>query len=73
MQQTLNLIFLKGVNMAKKKAVKKKTAKKKVAKKKVAKKKVAKKKAKCAAKTKTGKKCKNFASGKSKFCASHKK
>ena len=31
------------------------------------------KKAKCAAKTKAGKKCKNYAVGKSKFCASHKK
>ena len=31
------------------------------------------KKVKCAAKTKEGKKCKNTASGKSKFCASHKK
>ena len=31
------------------------------------------KKAKCAAKTKAGKKCKNYAAGKSKFCASHKK
>jgi hypothetical protein len=31
------------------------------------------KKAKCAAKTKEGKACKNSASGKSKFCASHKK
>jgi hypothetical protein len=31
------------------------------------------KKAKCASKTKEGKKCKNFASGKSKFCSSHKK
>ncbi len=29
--------------------------------------------AKCAAKTKEGKKCKNVASGKSKFCATHKK
>ncbi len=29
--------------------------------------------AKCAAKTKAGKKCKNTATGKSKFCASHKK
>jgi len=29
--------------------------------------------AKCAAKTKEGKKCKNAASGKSKFCATHKK
>jgi len=28
---------------------------------------------KCAAKTKEGKKCKNTASGKSKFCATHKK
>jgi hypothetical protein len=27
----------------------------------------------CAAKTKQGKRCKNTASGKSKFCASHKK
>jgi hypothetical protein len=31
------------------------------------------KKAKCAAKTKEGKACKNSASGKSKFCATHKK
>jgi hypothetical protein len=31
------------------------------------------KKAKCAAKTSKGKKCKNVASGKSKFCATHKK
>jgi len=31
------------------------------------------KKAKCAAKTAAGKKCKNSAAGKSKFCASHKK
>jgi hypothetical protein len=31
------------------------------------------KKAKCAAKTVAGKKCKNNAVGKSKFCASHKK
>ncbi len=31
------------------------------------------KKAKCAAKTKEGKQCKNSASGKSKFCAAHKK
>ncbi len=46
-------------------------AKKKVAKKKVAKK--APKKLKCAAKTKEGKKCKRTASGKSKFCSSHKK
>ncbi len=53
--------------MAKKKAAKKKVAKKKVAKKKVV------KKTKCPAKTKAGKKCKNYASGKSKFCASHKK
>jgi len=30
-------------------------------------------KAKCAAKTKEGKNCKNSASGKAKFCASHKK
>jgi hypothetical protein len=29
--------------------------------------------AKCAAKTKEGKKCKNTASGKYKFCATHKK
>jgi hypothetical protein len=29
--------------------------------------------AKCAAKTKAGKACKNKAAGKSKFCASHKK
>jgi len=31
------------------------------------------KKAKCAAKTKEGKQCKNSAAGKSKFCSSHKK
>jgi hypothetical protein len=31
------------------------------------------KKAKCAAKTKEGKACKNSAAGKSKFCSSHKK
>jgi hypothetical protein len=31
------------------------------------------KKAKCAAKTAAGKKCNNYAAGKSKFCASHKK
>jgi hypothetical protein len=31
------------------------------------------KKAKCAAKTKAGKACKNKAAGKSKFCSSHKK
>ncbi len=31
------------------------------------------KKARCAATTKEGKKCKNSASGKSKFCAAHKK
>jgi hypothetical protein len=31
------------------------------------------KKAMCAAKTKEGKKCKNTASGKSKFCTTHKK
>jgi len=31
------------------------------------------KKARCAATTAAGKKCKNPASGKSKFCASHKK
>jgi hypothetical protein len=30
------------------------------------------KKAKCTAKTQEGKKCKNFASGKSKRCAAHK-
>jgi len=30
-------------------------------------------KVKCIAKTKEGKSCKNFASGKSKRCASHKK
>jgi hypothetical protein len=38
-----------------------------------AKKKAAKKAARCPAKTKAGKQCKNKASGKSKFCASHKK
>jgi hypothetical protein len=57
----------KGESMAKKKAAKKKVAKKKVAKKKIL------KKARCAAKTKEGKRCKISASGKSKFCASHKK
>ncbi len=31
------------------------------------------KKVKCAAKTKAGKKCKNNAIGKSKYCAAHKK
>jgi hypothetical protein len=31
------------------------------------------KKKKCAAKTKSGKKCKNYATGRSKFCAAHKK
>jgi hypothetical protein len=31
------------------------------------------KKAKCAATTAAGKKCKSYAAGKSKFCASHKK
>jgi hypothetical protein len=31
------------------------------------------KKAKCAAKTAAGTKCKNSATGKSKFCAAHKK
>jgi hypothetical protein len=31
------------------------------------------KKVRCAATTKEGKKCKNNASGKAKFCASHKK
>ncbi len=36
-------------------------------------KKKAAKKVRCAAKTKEGKKCKNNASGKSKFCAAHKK
>jgi len=30
-------------------------------------------KVRCAAKTKEGKRCKNYASGKSKFCAAHKK
>ncbi|MCK4249170.1 MAG: hypothetical protein KAX15_05265 [Candidatus Omnitrophica bacterium] len=62
--------------MAKKK-VKRKAAKKKVVKKKVVRKKVAKKKvvkkARCAAKTKSGKACKNKAAGKSKYCSSHKK
>ncbi len=67
MQQSLNFIMSKGESMAKKKAAKKKVAKKKVAKKKIV------KKARCAAKTKEGKRCKNSASGKSKFCASHKK
>ena len=32
-----------------------------------------KKPVKCAGKTKSGKKCSNFASGKSKFCNAHKK
>ena len=67
MHQSLNFIMPKGESMAKKKAAKKKVAKKKVAKKKIV------KKAICAAKTKEGKRCKNSASGKSKFCASHKK
>lgn len=31
------------------------------------------KKVRCAAKTKAGKRCKNYASGRSKYCASHKK
>ena len=31
------------------------------------------KKVRCSAKTKEGKQCKNTASGKSKFCAAHKK
>jgi hypothetical protein len=31
------------------------------------------KKAKCESKTKAGKKCKNTAAGKSKYCSSHKK
>ena len=57
----------------KKKTTKKKAAKKKTTKKKAAKKKPAAKKVRCAAKTKDGKKCKNYASGKSKFCAAHKK
>ena len=49
-------------------------AKKKAAKKKVAKKKAPKAaKVRCSAKTKEGKRCKNLVSGKSKFCASHKK
>jgi hypothetical protein len=38
------------------------------------KKKAVKKKAKrCAGKTKAGKRCKNYASGRSKYCAAHKK
>jgi hypothetical protein len=45
------------------------TAKKKAA----PKKKVVVKKAPCVAKTKEGKKCKNMAAGKSRFCSSHKK
>ena len=59
-----------------KKKVARKPAKRKVATKKVAKKKVAKKavkKVRCAAKTAAGTRCKRTASGKSKFCASHKK
>jgi len=62
--------------MAKKKVVKKKVVKKAVAKKKVVKKVVKKKvvkQAKCVAKTKAGKACKNKAAGKSKVCSSHKK
>lgn len=43
-----------------------------MAKKKAAKKKVV-KKARCVAKTAAGKRCKNKATGKSKFCAAHKK
>gem|GEM_PF-1261984 len=31
------------------------------------------KKVKCAAKTKSGKKCKNYAVGRSKYCVTHKK
>jgi hypothetical protein len=58
---------------AAKKTTKKKSVKKKPAKKKPTKKKPAAKKVKCAAKTKAGKKCKNYASGRSKYCASHKK
>jgi hypothetical protein len=38
-----------------------------------AKKKTKVKKVRCAAKTKEGKKCKNTATGRSKFCSSHKK
>ena len=46
---------------------------KKYAKKKAPKKKVAKKKhPRCSAKTKAGKRCKNYAAGRSKYCASHK-
>jgi hypothetical protein len=45
------------------------TAKKKAA----PKKKVVAKKVPCCAKTKEGKKCKNMATGKSRFCSSHKK
>ncbi len=37
------------------------------------KKKTSKKKARCPAKTKAGKRCKNYASGRSKYCAAHKK
>ncbi len=44
-----------------------------MAKKKVAKKKVVARKVRCAAKTAAGKRCKRYATGKSKFCASHKK
>ncbi|UCE39277.1 MAG: hypothetical protein JSW00_08680 [Thermoplasmata archaeon] len=51
----------------KKKGKKKKTTKKKTAKK------GTKKKAKCAAKTKAGKRCKSYASGRSKYCVAHKK
>jgi hypothetical protein len=37
------------------------------------KKKTVKRKARCAARTKAGKRCKNYASGRSKYCAVHKK
>ncbi len=59
---------------AKKKTVKKSTVKKvkKQIKKKVAKKKTP-KKVRCAAKTKEGKRCKNWAVAPSKFCYVHKK
>jgi hypothetical protein len=53
----------------KKKRTKKKT-KKKTAKKSTKKKG---KKKKCAGKTKSGKKCKSYASGRSKYCVAHKK
>ncbi len=47
--------------MVKKKSTKKKTKKKTM------------KKVRCAAKTRDGKRCKNFASGRSKYCKAHQK